>query len=450
MSAQPQRSFSCPACEGTVYIPHNLPPTTAPCPHCGNLITSPSLANSEQHPTASFSPTSATPTAATPTRVRSVEPAPERQIPADRQISPVAVPVRRKSTASIWFISIFLLLALLGGAYFLYTKTREARGRGTPGKYSTAKPAEKSTEKSSQRVDASSAQSQYYREGWKKEAAETLSKFIAARTPEEKANYVIGGRETLVRVRKLYGNALIDELDTPADAFVPVPLREEDITRNIFLMAYDRPAQFAMNRFFKPLASIEVLYEVEQQDQLTQTATDVSNYSMEPLKIQAYFKKNEKGMMLDWDVYLQTRHRTFKKFFDDAKPGNTGVFRVLIVENVPLASEKARQLVVYRIGDPAHMTDSYRMTMPNGSQRAKMLEQINWRGSKSEGPSVSTATVELSVNDAHQPQISRLVCWEFEGLGGGATAADTSKGTDKIAKPDSLEDDVHSVAPISE
>jgi len=88
--------------------------------------------------------------------------------------------------------------------------------------------------------------------------------------------------------------------------------------------------------------------------------------------------------------------------------------------------------------------------MPSGSQRAKMLEQINWRGSNSEGPSVSTATVELSVNDAHQPQISRLVCWEFEGLGGGATAADTSKGTDKIAKPDSLEDDVHSVAPISE
>ncbi|MBU6328233.1 MAG: hypothetical protein KGQ89_11420, partial [Verrucomicrobia bacterium] len=269
-------------------------------------------------------------------------------------------------------------------------------------------------------------------------------------TPEEKASYVIGGRDTLMRVRKLYGNAIMNELETPADAFVPISLGEEDITRNIFLMAYDSPARFETNRFFRPLASIEVQCEVEQPDPLTQSVTDISNFSMEPMKIQSFFKKTEKGMKLDWDVYLQTRLRTFKKFFDDAKPGNTGIFRVLIVEDVPLASETSRQLVVYRLGDPAHVTDSYRVTMPSRSLTAKSLEKINWRGTGYKGPSVSTATVELAFNDALQPQISRLVCWEFAGLGGGASAAEATKATEKISKPDSLEDDVSSVVPIRE
>ena len=35
-----QREFRCKHCEGKILIPKDLPPTTGPCPHCGEVITS--------------------------------------------------------------------------------------------------------------------------------------------------------------------------------------------------------------------------------------------------------------------------------------------------------------------------------------------------------------------------------------------------------------------------
>ena len=37
------REFRCIHCNGTIAIPYDLPPTTAPCPHCNNPITSPAV-----------------------------------------------------------------------------------------------------------------------------------------------------------------------------------------------------------------------------------------------------------------------------------------------------------------------------------------------------------------------------------------------------------------------
>ncbi|MCX6878304.1 MAG: hypothetical protein NTW21_31500 [Verrucomicrobia bacterium] len=39
----PQREFQCVHCSGRIEIPIDLPPTTGPCPYCGEEITSPAL-----------------------------------------------------------------------------------------------------------------------------------------------------------------------------------------------------------------------------------------------------------------------------------------------------------------------------------------------------------------------------------------------------------------------
>lgn len=339
--------------------------------------------------------------------------------------------VNKSSTAS-WIVALVLLAILSAAGFFLYQQVL----RKAPQSSST--PIIKAD-------DPKIKQAEYARDGWKREATLTLTNFIAATTLEEKARYVIGGRETMLRLEKLYGPSIMNEAETPADAFVAMPLGDEDLSRSIYLMTYDRPAQFEMSKFFRPLVNIEVQQGLETLDPLTESFTHVSNFAMEPMKIQAFFKKTEQGMLLDWDVYLQTRHRTLINFIENAKPGQSGVFRTLIVEDVPLAVDAASDLLVYRIGDPAHMVDTYRVGVPRTSLIAMDLTKVNWRGTKNITPNVSTVTLELTISDLGIPSIKRFVCWEFEGLGGGATTVEQSKHSDTIPQNTPLEDDLKKI-----
>lgn len=337
-----------------------------------------------------------------------------------------------KSSAASWIVAIVLLGILSGAGFYLYQQVlRKAPQSGSTTIIKADDPTIKAAE--------------YARDGWKREAQQTLDNFINAKTLEEKAQFVIGGRETMLRLEKLYGPSIMDERETPADAFVAMPLGDEDLSRNIYLMAYDRPAQFEMSKFFRPLASIEVQQGLSTLDPLTESFTHVSNFAMDPMKIQAFFKKTDHGMLLDWDVYLQTRHRTLKRFIEDAKPGQSGVFRTLIVEDVPLADDAANDLLVYRIGDPAHMVDTYRIGVPRTSPIAASLAKINWRGTKNITPNVATVTLELTKSDLGIPSIKRFVCWEFEGLGGGTTAVEQSKHSDRIPQNTPLEEDLNKI-----
>jgi hypothetical protein len=151
----------------------------------------------------------------------------------------------QKSSASSWIVALFLLAILAAAGFFLYQEVL----RKAP--QNSSIPIIKAD-------DPKIKEAEYARDGWKREARETLNKFIAANTLDEKSRYVIGGRETMLRLEKLYGPSIMDETETPADAFVAMPLGDEDLSRNIYLMAYDRPAQIEMSKFFRPLASIEV------------------------------------------------------------------------------------------------------------------------------------------------------------------------------------------------
>lgn len=450
MNQASQRSFHCPQCSGVIYIPHNLPPTQAPCPHCNALIVSPPIPQAPvSNPTAYPAP--AVVQAPAPAQAPISVPPPVQRVaptaaPASRPNAPAPAaaviplpkqPTRmdssdaevdqenQKSSASSWIVALFLLAILAAAGFFLYQEVL----RKAP--QNSSIPIIKAD-------DPKIKEAEYARDGWKREARETLNKFIAANTLDEKSRYVIGGRETMLRLEKLYGPSIMDETETPADAFVAMPLGDEDLSRNIYLMAYDRPAQIEMSKFFRPLASIEVQQGLSPKDPLTESIT----FSMEPMKIQAFFKKTEQGMLLDWDVYLQTRHRTLKRFIENAKPGQSGVFRALIVEDVPLATDAANDLLVYRIGDPAHMLDTYRVGVPRTSPIAMDLAKINWRGTKSITPNVATVTLELTISDLGIPSIKRFICWEFESLGGGATSAEHSKHTDTIPQNTPLEDDL--------
>lgn len=448
MSTATQRSFQCPSCRGIIYIPHNLPPTSAPCPHCGNLITSPPIehpfhASPEpeqhvappQHQQAPYShPAQQAPISSAP--VTRPNPAPVARPSATHvplspapngrlsSASAAADPEPEKSSVLGWILALILLAILCGGGWFAY-KTF------VPG------PQQGKFDNGVSPKDPALAAAEYAREGWKKETAATLHKFLEAESPEEKASCVIGGMETLRRLELQYGKVIYDEVETPFDAFVPIPLGDEDNSRNIYLMTYDRPAQFAMSKFFRPLVPFEVQQGVTQLDPLTETMTHVSNFAMDPMKIQAFFKRTDKGMLLDWDIYLQTRMRTLQKFYDHAKPGDKGIFRVLIVEDVPLPSERNNDLRVYRIGDPAHTTDTFRVNVPATSPITKDLSKIHWRGAKSPTPNISTATLELTKSQLGVIVMQRFVCWEFEGLGGlsAAEAAASQQGNRDKTSP---------------
>lgn len=408
-----QRSFSFPNCQGTIYIPSDLPPRTAPCPLCSALITSPAK---------EFAPQAAP--INRPQVVTSVSPVTQK--PITSRITSADLPEEPKSSAVPWIVAFLLILGMSAGAYFLYQNViikpiSDNRNKDIPTilKPGVLIPNDPNIISPN---DPKLLDADFIHEGWQNDAKATLAKFINAKTPSEKAKYVIGGDQTLQRLLKTYGSRIMDESESPADAFVPVDLGEEDSNRKIFMMAYDRPGQFEMLKFFRPLASIEIQHGVEELNPLLEASTKVSNFAMEPMKIQAYFKVSDNGMLIDWDVYLQTRHRTFQSFMDRSSQASSGIFRVIIVEDVPLPDQVNNKLRIYRVGDPAYINDSYRIAVPIGSELEKSLLKINWQGTESIEPLMATATIELSAAADETISISRLVCWEFAGLGSGEIA----------------------------
>ena len=195
------------------------------------------------------------------------------------------------------------------------------------------------------------------------------------------------------------------------------------------MMIYDQPPQFDMKEFFRPLASLEVQYGVEEADLLLSTLARVGNFAMEPLRVHAFFKRTPEGLKLDWEIFAQTKYRTFQNFVELPEIGQTGIFRIFIVEDV---AEKGRMVAgarTYRLADPANTGDTARLNVKIDSETGRALSIINWRGTKENRPITRTATVELKWSgEANAPEleISRFICWEFLGLGGQETPATAS------------------------
>lgn len=430
-----KKPFPCLHCGGTVLVPRDLPPTTAPCPYCGETITSPALETTSAAPPAApvtatqaspalphepppvpppavieamvqGPPPPAGPPPAKPEAIRKPEPELPAAPPARKKSSELKPEIPQKTGG---FPVMLVSLLLLGGGVLTYFVTREMN-REIPGP--VAGP---------QAGTLAPADANYIRIGWQKDAARLLKDFLAADTCEGKLPFVLNSDALAPRMRNFYGEAAINDSDTPAAAFSIFELSEEDRRRGLFMMTYDQPPQFDMREFFRPLATLEVQYGMDEADLLLSTVARAGNFAMEPLRVHAFFKRTPAGLKLDWEIFAQTKYRTFRNFVELPEPGQTGVFRVFIAEDVPDPGLAGAGYRTYRLSDPAHTDDAARVNVLAGSEIGQTLKQINWRGTKDGNPLTRTATVELEWTEGEKTprlQLRRFICWEFLGLGG--------------------------------
>lgn len=423
-----QRDFRCAHCEGRIVIPKELPPTTGPCPHCGGTITSPAndippvvpAAVIENPPVPVVAPPapaarSATAPPAIPANLRtaSSESSPKVELPnrddkADLN-KPKKHPVpklRRSGLISAMFV--LSALALLGGG-FVYFASKELGRNIEPPTIRIAA------------GDPAATEADYIRSGWQKDAYQTLRGFLAAKTTREKLPFVLNGNAVETKIEAFYGGGLINDSDTPAEAFSIYQLSDEDYKRGLFMMNYDQPPQFDIKDFFRPLASLEVQHGLDAPDPLLETLARAGDSATGPLRVYAFFKRTPEGLKLDWEIFAQTKYRTLQNFVEFPEVGQTGIFRVIIVEDVPEKGRAVAGTRTYRVADPANTGDSVRVNVKVDSEIGRDLSIINWLGTKENPPVTRTATVELKWSgSATTPEleIRRFVCWEFLGLGG--------------------------------
>jgi hypothetical protein len=265
---------------------------------------------------------------------------------------------------------------------------------------------------------------------WQEEARQTLSEFLKADTPAGKAAFSIRGSELLPRMIAFYGRGPVDDSDTPLSGFAMENLPPEDHKRGIYRMTFDRPPQFELKEFFGPIAPLEVQMKVEEPDLLLSSLARVGNFTSEPVKVDVFFKRTPDGLKIDWETFVQTKHRTFRNFTELPDPGQSGVFRVFVMEDVP---EKGRATIghkTYKVIDPAYRTDSIRVEVPVDSELGRSLSKVNWLGVKDARPVTKTATLELEWTTEANPRlaIKRFLCWEFLGIGGEAVPGASSRG----------------------
>lgn len=490
MISDTQKEFRCKHCDGKIVVPLNLPPTTGPCPRCGGVITSPGNDLPVVPPVATQIPAPpihvpppvavplqaiATPPTIIPAPPPPVAPAPPKEhapdpvqaapppppvlravIPMPQSVStpepdlastdpPVPVqetaapkvelPPQKESRKSkkekkpleetldskpvssglIPAMVVLFILFLAGLGVVFYVK--ETGGIAAP---VTPKPAA---------VDHVAKDLAYIRTGWKKDAYDVLGNYLAATDSKGKLPFVLNAPELESKIHDFYGGGVIVDSDTPAEAFSVYELSEEDRKRGLFMMIYDQPPQFEMKEFFRPLASLEVQYGVDQADLLLSTLARVGNFAMEPLRVHAFFKRTPEGLKIDWEIFAQTKYRTFQNFTELPELGQKAVFRVFIVEDVPDKGRAVPGTGTYRMADPANTSDAARTNVRIDSEIGRALSIINWRGTDDNKPITRTATVELTwagEEAAPELEISRFVCWEFVGLGGEETPATAS------------------------
>jgi hypothetical protein len=461
-----KKQFICTHCSGKILVPRDLPPTTAPCPYCGGTITSPAGDGStssgpppapvavsvqvssppagpppvpppaviaalvqgpppppvvETPPQAQPPQTTARVVPATPAPAREPQPAPVRAEkvrkpePAAKALPPQQTPKKKLTPAkpqvtakSGGFPIALVSLLLLGGGALTYFVTKEMNREIPPPSVASAETLTP--------LDAN-----YIRIGWQKDATRLLNDFLAAEKAGEKLPFILNADSLATRVRGFYGDGVINDSDTPAGAFSVYELSEEDRKRGLFMMTYDQPPQFEMREFFRPLATLEVQYGIDEADMLLSTVARAGNFAMEPLRVHAFFKKTSAGLKLDWEIFSQTKYRTFRSFTELPEPGHTGVFRVFIVEDVPDRTQPDPLARTYRLSDPAHTDDAARVNVKQDSDIGRSLSQLNWLGTKGGSPLTRTATVELAWSGGNGPpqlQLRRFICWEFLGLGG--------------------------------
>ncbi|MBK1832038.1 hypothetical protein JIN77_14980 [Verrucomicrobiaceae bacterium R5-34] len=263
-----------------------------------------------------------------------------------------------------------------------------------------------------------SAEDEWLQRGWKKEAAEVLGKFMAAKTPEERMQYVIPNEHVLEQLKANFP-AGYEESETPLSAFSFSDANLADRRRGIFLMQYRRPAQIDIREYFAPIGDVETV--MGQKDvTLIEMAhrIDEDNLS-QPVSINAFFKQTDEGLKLDASVFIQGKFRTFREFTEYPAPGESKIFRVVVNEVVSHALRNDKTHRSYKLSDYAYPQDFVNLPVEVDSEVGEILSVINWRGTSLLVPP-RTATVELAWSDTKPSvlELKRVLCWEFLGVGG--------------------------------
>lgn len=264
---------------------------------------------------------------------------------------------------------------------------------------------------------------QYLESGWEADAREVLSRFLAADRPAGKAAYSIRGSELLEEMGEFYDGLKVDDTDTPMEAFAVFPLGMGDKKRGVFMLSYVQPPVFELNEFFVPLSPLRVQHGVEEPGLLLASVARRSNFTAEPLKVHAIFKRTPDGLRLDWETFVQTKYRTMRDFLELPTAGTSKIFRVIISETVPENRKVPAGHRTYMIADPAYpREDSARVDVAVDSDIGRALSILNWRGTEGGRAVAKTATLSLgwSKEETPQLQVEEFICWEFLGVGGDA------------------------------
>jgi hypothetical protein len=368
-SKNPQEhAFHCPSCNGRIVIPFNLPPTTGPCPHCQATITSPDfntsaieveVANVVEAPT----PAPAPAPAPEPTPASEATPSPTERTKARTKSGKKGKPI------VLIFVFLIIISALGGGAYFVMGMLKGKEEVNKP--LAIKAPAGKPTEPA------------------KPVNNPTMEKYLAAYSLNEKMDHVLNAETLRPKIEAFYANRTIDETSTPANKFSRAQIPETDSKKGFILLNYDQP--------------------------------DASSTSSST-KVLAFLKETEKGVKLDWEVFAQTRYKTFNGFIKNPMVGKTEVFRLIITKesktNPPSTPAPSPS---YTFSDPIHKDDSVQISVLATTQAGQALARLDQESTKAKSSVSRTATVELIwAGNPQKPQleVKRFICWEFLNLGG--------------------------------
>lgn len=193
-------------------------------------------------------------------------------------------------------------------------------------------------------------------------------------------------------------------------------------------MQYERPAQYDMREFFRPVAPLEIQHRLEEPDLLLSAFASRQNFAMQPVRVMAFFKKVDNKLLLDWDVFTQTKYRTLRHFVTHPSPNGAKEFRVMAREVLPAGeSAGSEQERVFRLSDPAHANDYVDVPVAMDSPEGRILSELAWINLPGREAQHRYATVELSwvqEGERNLVNLDRILCWEFLGLGGEEGNAD--------------------------
>ena len=390
-SLQGQKQFECEHCQAAIVVPADLPPTSAPCPICQQVTTSPPIGEP------------------TPSRVEQNAVSPAAVVEEnENEISDL--PARREEQGTedkggsglLWIIAALAFLLLLAGGLFLLKKTM-----GKPSEAGVTVP-EPISDDTSTVVNV------------EKEGLDVLNKFLSATTIEERAKFVIGKEDTLAAMREQYGTGELPKSELKPEFFSEWGMDTHDVERGIYLLQYDRPKQFRLSTLFTPVADLRTQYSLRKPDTNLRTKAIRANFEVEAERAQVYLKRVNNELLIDWYTFIQTKNRMFRDFIEYPVAGRKGVFRLGLSEEASSLYED-EGVRNYRLVDPAHNSeDIAAISVKKNSEVGRILEELAWTDIAGKEPVFKGATMELqwSTDTKPQLQISKVICWEFLGVGG--------------------------------